>query len=1230
MLARRYPNLAWCRTDLQASLCVARERQPRARQPRAPFATGCRRCLGIARALGGLAIAALLLAVSATPAIGQQRQIIVLSNRAPDPVACHIVFGPAAKRDYRLSPGESLTLRVRAEVEVQWGSGNPLPSFTAHPNAIYCFLPGEKGHELHEVSLSRQRRADNENPQPADATPLATAPLAVDEPLAQGILQVKLLVDDDQITARQYWEKQLRQRLDAASKVLRHHTGMQLQVVAVDTWESDDATHDFGELLAEFEARVDPGSARLAIGFLSQPVEFQVGDHIPGIRSALARHLLVPDVQDSRHPDLSLEQLLHDLGHFLGASHSPEIDSVMGTARTAPGQPVLRRLRGYDAVNTLVMALVAEELRTRGIANLVDLSPAVKQRVGEAYSVLSAASPRDAFATRGAPLELVGRAPPAPRAASAKDTADADVEVQEVVAAVVEAAERNYDLAGRPANSGAPAPRQGDALFTHYVQAAAAAAGQLPLATRQRAFLVGLGVALDRSELLRANYLFRKTYRRIEDDAHRARRIEVLGDPTIWSRPDLAQHFAVSALLTALQGPSLAESAGVFKELLDSQGGSGFSFVDLLADLAGVAFAERVLAGHLGLDQLASGFTVEKYMPDDRDLRERLTWQQFAELYGSTNDPRFAQELLQVRQRVQALPEYVALARLQGDTQALAAADAALAAAGPADPIRDLQSRAVRERHADWGHWGPALDRYVSWSNHSNRLIPVYTFGIALDDYQDAHSPYRQAAALEALYGQVPAGTLNPQAEYFDQTAIHHLQAAAAQAGKKRIILMVFDGMDWVTTWAAATYRAGRVAYRQGRGTGLAFQDYQGAPTDFGFMVTSPWSKSGRFHVDDQVVLAAGDQFRGGYDPALGGATPWQPGSDPLYLTAQSREQPHAYTDSSSSATSMCAGIKTYNQAVNFNAKGAQVETIARQLQAQHGFAIGVVTSVPISHATPACAYANNVDRNDFQDLTRDLVGLPSVSHRATPTAGVDVLLGAGWGQDASQQTAQGQNHVPGNPYITEADLRQIDAANGGAYQIAQRTSGQPGRTLLLAAAAEAVAKKRRLFGLFGVSGAAATGSPGGHLPFRTADGRFDPVPGTLGRSENYTEADLVENPSLADMTEAALSVLEQDPDGFWLMVEAGDVDWANHDNNIDNSIGAVVSGDEAFQRVVQWVEAHGGWANTALIVTADHGHYLVLDKPEALVPARPGQPAPGTAATAPATPLSVDKPSGP
>jgi alkaline phosphatase len=68
----------------------------------------------------------------------------------------------------------------------------------------------------------------------------------------------------------------------------------------------------------------------------------------------------------------------------------------------------------------------------------------------------------------------------------------------------------------------------------------------------------------------------------------------------------------------------------------------------------------------------------------------------------------------------------------------------------------------------------------------------------------------------------------------------------------------------------------------------------------------------------------------------------------------------------------------------------------------------------------------------------------------------------------------------------------------------------------------------------------------------------------------------------------------------FWLMVEAGDVDWASHANNIDGAIGATFSGDAAFTTITEWIESNGGWDKTAVIVTADHGHMFVLSEPEA------------------------------
>ena len=132
----------------------------------------------------------------------------------------------------------------------------------------------------------------------------------------------------------------------------------------------------------------------------------------------------------------------------------------------------------------------------------------------------------------------------------------------------------------------------------------------------------------------------------------------------------------------------------------------------------------------------------------------------------------------------------------------------------------------------------------------------------------------------------------------------------------------------------------------------------------------------------------------------------------------------------------------------------------ARQLSVPHG---------PFNqcHATPAAAYSHNVHRDDYQDLTRDLIGLKSVMHPQVPLPGLDVLIGTGFGdirktdlvaatETEPEKNPQGSNFVPGNAYLTDADLEAIDARNGGKYITAIRTAGVNGRMHLSRAAAEA------------------------------------------------------------------------------------------------------------------------------------------------------------------------------
>ncbi|MCR8847695.1 alkaline phosphatase [Rossellomorea sp. SC111] len=74
--------------------------------------------------------------------------------------------------------------------------------------------------------------------------------------------------------------------------------------------------------------------------------------------------------------------------------------------------------------------------------------------------------------------------------------------------------------------------------------------------------------------------------------------------------------------------------------------------------------------------------------------------------------------------------------------------------------------------------------------------------------------------------------------------------------------------------------------------------------------------------------------------------------------------------------------------------------------------------------------------------------------------------------------------------------------------------------------------------------------------------------------------------PSLADMTTSALDRLKDDKDGFFLMVEGSQIDWAGHDNDVVGAMSEMRDFEQAFEKVRDFAKENG---ETLVIVTADH-----------------------------------------
>ena len=119
-------------------------------------------------------------------------------------------------------------------------------------------------------------------------------------------------------------------------------------------------------------------------------------------------------------------------------------------------------------------------------------------------------------------------------------------------------------------------------------------------------------------------------------------------------RNDLVMHFIISAAITAAGGGGLADNMGVFKEVDDSRGGSGFSFPDLLADRAGVSFAEVALGDKAAKLQKYMSTRVSEagYMPGFTQLPEGLMELEFKTRYEDLDSATYALVNKEIERRI--------------------------------------------------------------------------------------------------------------------------------------------------------------------------------------------------------------------------------------------------------------------------------------------------------------------------------------------------------------------------------------------------------------------------------------------------------------------------------------------------------------------------------------------------------------------------------------------------
>lgn len=127
-------------------------------------------------------------------------------------------------------------------------------------------------------------------------------------------------------------------------------------------------------------------------------------------------------------------------------------------------------------------------------------------------------------------------------------------------------------------------------------------------------------------------------------------------------RRDFAQHFSTSAALAVAGGSAIANVIGLFKEIDDADGGSGFSFRDLAADMAGTEFGNRAVASEPGALAIqahaARGLSDEQLIPAVDGLRESLSDAEFNTEFGGVGSEKYVAVVREINRRIAALPLY--------------------------------------------------------------------------------------------------------------------------------------------------------------------------------------------------------------------------------------------------------------------------------------------------------------------------------------------------------------------------------------------------------------------------------------------------------------------------------------------------------------------------------------------------------------------------------------------
>jgi alkaline phosphatase len=357
----------------------------------------------------------------------------------------------------------------------------------------------------------------------------------------------------------------------------------------------------------------------------------------------------------------------------------------------------------------------------------------------------------------------------------------------------------------------------------------------------------------------------------------------------------------------------------------------------------------------------------------------------------------------------------------------------------------------------------------------------------------------------------------------------------------KNVIIMIADGSGFNQYLLADYYENGRAGK----------QPYEKFPVKFG-VATTPLQSDGTYVP---------------YDPA-------QAWANFTYVSSAMYGKSGSITESDMAATAIATGYKT-SKGVGW-VSPASVSTAGSQQNILEyaetlGKSTGVVTSKFFDDATPAGFVAHKDNRDLYWTIADQMINLSAV----------DVIMGSGnpyfdnSGQPVNPSDWGDYTYSSSKPpyYLSQATYDALVAGTAGGDANGDGTA-DPWTFVQTRNDFQKLAKGNTPARVFGLTQSAKTTQA-----LRGGDVLANP----------YVVPFNANVPTLAEMASGALNVLDNDPDGFVVMIEGGAIDDASHEGYAGRIIEEFGAFDDTVNTVLDWIDKNGGWDKNLLIVTADH-----------------------------------------